>query len=177
MRLEVVHSEKVYEGRAFGVRRDEVRLATGRVAHIDIIEHVPSVTLIPVDAQGQVWFVRQYRHPTGETLLELPAGTLSSEEDPEACARRECREEIGMAPGRLTLLGSCYLAPGYSTEYMYFYLAEDLVPSPLSPDEDEVLKVERLTVARAYEMAAGGALRDAKSIVGLHLASLLLQPG
>lgn len=175
MAWEVIRSERAYQGRAFSVRRDDVRLPSGRVAQIDVVEHVPSVTLVPIDAQELVWFVRQYRHPTGETLLELPAGTFSHEEDGESCAVRECREEIGMSPGRLTLLGSCYLAPGYTTEYMYFYLAQELVSAPLSGDEDEALDLEPMPLQRAFEMAASGTLRDAKSIVGLHLAGKLLR--
>ncbi len=175
MNWEVLQSESVFEGRAFSVRRDIVRTESGRTVALEIVEHVPSVALVPLDTQSQVWFVSQYRHATGEHLLELPAGTLNAGEEPESCARRECREETGMAPGRLLLLGSCYLAPGYSTEFMHFYLAQDLSPAPLAPDEDEAISVERIPIDRAMDMASSGALRDAKSIVGLHLAWHWLQ--
>ena len=114
--------------------------------------------------------VRQYRHSAGQVLLELPAGTLEPGEDPRACAERECREEIGMAPGRLTPLGECFLAPGYSTEYMYFYLAEDLSPAPLEADQDEDLRVERVPTAALAGRVSLGELRDAKSLAALYLA-------
>ena len=74
-----------------------------------------------------------------------------------------------MAPGRLTLIGECWLVPGYATEYMYFYIAEDLAPAPLPPDEDEEIQAVRLSRDEAASMAARGELRDAKSIVGLFL--------
>lgn len=170
MNWEVLQSETVFEGRAFSVRRDAVRTHTGRLVTLEIVEHASSVTLVPLDAEARVWFVRQYRHATGEDLLELPAGTLVPGEAPEVCARRECREEIGMAPGQLELLGAGYLAPGYSTEFMYFFLAQDLVPDALAPDEDEAITVERIPLDRALELAGSGALRDVKSIVGLYLA-------
>lgn len=170
MSWEVLHSETVFAGRVFSVRRDSVRTEIGRVVELDIVEHLPTVALVPVDAEWRVWFVRQYRHATKEHLLELPAGTVDGGEGPEACARRECREEIGMAPGRLQLLGTYYLAPGYSTELMYFYLAQDLTPDALRPDEDEAITVERVPIDQAMGLASSGALRDAKSIVGLHLA-------
>jgi ADP-ribose pyrophosphatase len=102
-------------------------------------------------------------------LLELPAGTLDPGEDPEACAVRECREETGMSPGRITRLGGFFVAPGYSTEFIHLYLAEDLKPAPLTPDEDEDLSVERLTLDRAHDLARSGELRDAKSLAGLAL--------
>jgi len=175
MSTEVVESETVYRGRALNVRRERVRLPNGHVATFDVVDHPASVAMVPVDQEGRIWFVRQYRHPPGETMLELPAGTLSAGEDPQACAVRECREEIGMSPGRLTPLGACYLAPGYSTEYMHFYLAQDLSPAPLPPDADEVLHIERLTFAEAEAHLKDGDLQDAKSVAGLHLAQRLLR--
>jgi ADP-ribose pyrophosphatase len=153
-----------------------VRFPNGHAADMDIVDHPDSIGLVPIDDQGRIWFVRQYRHPPGEFLLELPAGTLAAGEDPGTCAVRECREEIGMSPGRLTALGDCYLAPGYSTECMHFYLAEDLAPAPLPPDADEVLQIERLTIDEVDERLRTGGLPDAKSVAGLHLALGRLRP-
>jgi ADP-ribose pyrophosphatase len=166
---EVVERRSIYQGKVFSVRHDRIRLDSGREAHIDIVDHPASVTIIPVDAQGRIWFVRQYRHAAGGKLLELPAGTVDKGEDPLACAERECREEVGMAPGRLTLIGECWLVPGYATEYMYFYLAEDLAPAPLAPDEDEEIEALHLSRDDAAALIKRGELMDAKSIVGLFL--------
>lgn len=170
MGFEVLKSEKMYSGRAFDVRQDEIRMPDGRTALIDVVDHSGAITILPVDETGQVWFVRQYRHPTGGMLLELPAGTLEPDEDPQLAALREIREEIGMTAERLEQLGAFYLAPGYSTEYMYIYLATGLSPAPLEMDDDEFLTVEKIPLAEAYQMIETGQINDAKSIVTLLLA-------
>jgi ADP-ribose pyrophosphatase len=169
MPLEVLDSRPVFRGKVFTVRQDRIRLASGKEAQLEVIDHPGSVTVIPSDGRGGIWFVRQYRHAAKSEILELPAGTLNPGEEPLACARRECREEVGLAPGRLTLLGECWLVPGYATEYMYFYLAEDLTKAPLAPDEDEELQALRLTREEASALAARGEIRDAKTMVGLFL--------
>lgn len=170
MVFETLNSEMKYRGRAFDVRRDEVQLPNGATTHLDIVEHVGAVTILPIDSVGQVWFVRQYRHPTGAEILELPAGTLEEGEDPSDCAYREIQEEIGMAAGSLQKIGEFYLAPGYSTEYMFIYLARDLKPSVLPQDEDEFLSVERLPLEQAVKFAMTGVIKDAKTLAALYLA-------
>jgi len=170
MAFELIKSEIVYPGRAFTIRRDTLRLPDGHETRFDIVEHHGSVILLPVDEQGNLVFVRQYRHAAGLDLLELPAGTLDPGEGPLDCARREIREETGLAAGRMEELGGFYLAPGYSTEYMHVYLATDLQVDPLEADADEFLTVERLPVSKALEMAKTGGMPDAKSLAALLLA-------
>ena len=174
--MELIRSERVFQGRAFEVRVDQLRRSDGETTRIDLVEHVGAVALLPVGQDGLIWFVRQYRHPTGKRLLELPAGTLEPGEPPEECARRECREEIGMAPGRLERLGGFYLAPGYSTEYLHVFLAADLQPSPLPGDEEEQLEIERLGLEQALQRMRRGEIEDAKSLAALLLGLPLLQP-
>jgi ADP-ribose pyrophosphatase len=176
MEVAVLNSEHIYHGRAFSVRKDTIRLPDDRTADMDVVVHNGAVTIVPVDAAGEIWFVRQYRHPAGQLLLELPAGTLEAGEDPAEAAGREIREEIGMAASQLELLGEFFLAPGYSTEYMYIYLATGLTPAPLSQDDDEFLFVEKMHTREAYRLLAAGELRDAKTLLGLQLARARL-PG
>ena len=175
MRFELLHSETVFSGRAFTIRRDSLRLPDGHQTRLDIVEHTGSVVLVPVDAEGNLLFVRQYRHAAGLELLELPAGTLEKGEAPEACARREVREETGMAAGSLEHLGEFYLAPGYSTENMHVYLATGLRPDPLEADADEFLIVEKLPLKKALEMAETGRIPDAKTLAALLLARARLE--
>ena len=170
MPFELLKTETVYPGRAFTIRRDTLRLPDGRETKFDIVEHVGSVIIIPLDDRGNLLFVRQYRHAAGLDLLELPAGTLDKGEAPEACAHREIREETGMAAGHMEHLGGFYLAPGYSTEFMHVYLATDLHSDPLEADADEFLTVEKVPIEQALEMAHGGVLADAKSLAALLLA-------
>lgn len=170
MDLEIIQSEVVFRGRVFDVRVDQIRLEDGNETALDIVVHGGAVALIPLDEKGRIWFVRQYRHAARRKILELPAGTLEKDEDPVESAHRELREEIGMAASKLDELGRFYLAPGYSTEFMQVYLAQELTPAPLPKDEDEVLYVEKYPIDQVYTMAAQGAILDAKSLAALMLA-------
>ena len=171
----VLESSLAFAGKVFRVRRDRILFPSGREGYVEIVEHPGAVALVPVDRDGCVLFVRQYRHPAGKPLLEIPAGTLKQGEDPEACALRECREETGMAPGSLTHLWGAYIAPGYSTEYLHFYLAEDLRPSPLAPDLDEDLDIVKFSWEEIDAKIADASLEDAKSIAGVALARQYLR--
>jgi len=170
MAFKVLDSKLVYQGRAFNVRRDQVVMPNGGSAWWDIVEHVDSIMVIPVDGEGRIWFVRQYRHPATQEVLEMPAGVLESGESPETCAYREIREEIGMTAGKLQKIGEFFLAAGYSSEYMHVYLATDLRPDPLEADADEFLSIEKISIAETYRMAENNQVRDAKTLAGLTLA-------
>ncbi len=170
MKFETLQRETVYQGKAFKVHCDKVRLPDGQTARIDVVEHVGAVTILPLDDQGRIWFVRQYRHPAAQQLLELPAGTLEPGEPPEACALREIREETGQAAGDMRKLGEFFLAPGYSTEYMHVFLATELRPDPLPGDSDEFLSVETRSIAEVLQMIDRGEIQDGKTLAALMLA-------
>jgi ADP-ribose pyrophosphatase len=173
--FEVIDSHVVYEGRVFSLRQDRLRMPDGRLIQLDIVSHNGAVTVLPVDADGQIWFIRQYRHATGEELLELPAGAAEASEDPWASAQRELREETGMAAAHLERIGGFFLAPGYSTEYMHVYLATGLTPSPLPQDEDELLRIEKISARHAMRLAEEGVLQDSKSLIALFWARPYLE--
>ena len=166
-KFKTLHSEVGYQGRAFKMRKDTLELPNGKQTVYDIIDHPGAVTIIPVDEAGNIYFIRQYRPATGEILLELPAGTLEKGEDPQECAAREIQEETGMAARAFTRLGAVWLAPGYSSEYLHFYLAEGLYPSSADADEDEFISVEKIPYQKAVEMALSGEIKDGKSLAGL----------
>jgi ADP-ribose pyrophosphatase len=170
MTFELIKSESLLKGRAFAIRRDWMKTPDGRETKFDIIEHGGSVVIIPLDSDGNLLFVRQYRHATGTDLLELPAGTLDAGEAPEVCAAREIREETGFAAGKLEKIGEFYLAPGYSTEFMIVFLAQDLTYDPLEADADEFLSLEKIPLTEAIQMAERGEMPDAKSLAALLLA-------
>lgn len=170
MPFELLRSETLLKGRAFAIRRDWMKTPDGRETKFDIIEHGGSVVLIPLDADGNLLFVRQYRHAAAKDLLELPAGTLDEGEDPLVCAAREIREETGFAAGKLEKVGEFFLAPGYSTEFMIVYLATELRHDPLEADADEFLSVEKIPLDKAIHMAEEGEVPDAKSLAALLLA-------
>lgn len=170
MPFELIKSETILQGRAFKIRRDYLKTPHGQETRLEIIEHGGSVVIVPIDNEGNMHFVRQYRHATGQDMLELPAGTRDNDEPYEVCAAREIREETGMEAGKLEKVGEFYLAPGYSTEFMAVFLATDLKHNPLDADEDEFLSVEKIPWRKAMEMLEGGEVKDAKSLAAFLLA-------
>jgi ADP-ribose pyrophosphatase len=164
---EVVGSERVFDGKALAVRVDALREAGGATYAREVVEYGVAVVLVPVDADGRLLMVRQYRHPAGRWLLELPAGGVDERDaSPDEAALRELREETGQR-GTLTRIGGLYLAPGYSDEYQHMYVARDLVEDPLDADEDEDLVLERVTLDEALALVDAGEICDAKSIAAL----------
>jgi ADP-ribose pyrophosphatase len=117
-----------------------------------------------VSANGSIVFVEQYRHSIRQVLLELPAGTLERGEDPAICASRELAEEIGMAPGTLTPLGTLYPAPGFSDEIQHLFFARDLRPEKATPDADEIITTVELSLSQVDDAIKTGRLSDAKSL-------------
>jgi 8-oxo-dGTP pyrophosphatase MutT (NUDIX family) len=175
MPFELIKSETLLQGRAFKVKRDYLKTPNGEETKLEIIEHGGSVVVVPIDKDGNLLLVRQYRHAAQQDLLELPAGTRNDEEPFEECAAREIREETGMEAGTLQKVGGFYLAPGYSTEFMAVFLATDLKHNPLQADFDEFLQVEKLPVKKASELFQSGEMLDAKSLAAWLLAKLHLE--
>lgn len=169
-KFELINSELLMQGRVFKIRRDHLKTPDGRDTKYEIIEHCGSVIIVPVDANGNLLFVRQYRHAAGLDLLELPAGTRDGDEPFEDCAAREIREETGMEAGKLLKIGEFYLAPGYSTEFMVVFIATDLRHNPLEADDDEFLEVEKLTLKNTMKLVKDGKMLDAKTLAALLLA-------
>ncbi len=165
-----IESSYIYRGAIVNLRVDRVRLADGREARREIVEHRGAVALVAVDEAGNVILVRQYRKPAEEELLEIPAGTLEPGEDPLACAHRELEEETGYRAGRLIPLASFYSSPGFCTEVIHVYLATALSPAAQKLEADEDIRVVKIPFRQAITLIQKGEIKDAKSIAGLLLA-------
>ena len=164
--------------------RDTVVTPDGLERHRDIVLHPGAVTVVAILPDRRVLLVRQYRHPSGEVLLELPAGTLDmlgdgSIEDPLVAGKRELFEETGHRAGSWRKLGDFFTAPGFASELMHLYLATDATPDPAyeGPMEDERLTVEILPFEEAVTRADKGEIRDAKTLVGLLLVDRMAKTG
>jgi len=168
-------SRRIFEGRVVNLRVDTVELPNGRVTSREVVEHRGAVAIVPMLDHEKLVLVRQFRQPVGGTLLEIPAGTLDEGEDPCECARRELVEEIGYFPEKLTEMFHSYLSPGYSTEMLHTFLAEDLTKATANRDSDEFLEVVTVSLRDAIEMIRSGEIADAKSICGILLASRLFK--
>ncbi len=163
----VVESTRIYEGKVVSLRRDTLLLPSGKRFDREVVEHHGAVAAVALLDENTVVLVRQYRHAAGEVLLEIPAGTLKIDEDPDSCMERELIEEIGYRPGRLERLLTLYLAPGYSSELMYIYLATGLVETGMRLDEDEFIEVVKLDLSEVLKMIFESKIRDAKTTCGV----------
>ena len=169
--FKILSRSKHYEGKAFDVEKVTFEMPNGKQPTYDLVVHPGAAVVMPIDEEGNILFIRQWRLGAENELLELPAGTLEAEEPPIECARREVREETGMAAGEIKLIGQFYLTPGYSNEYLYIFLARDLTPSPLAQDDDELIDLVPIPLEKAYQIAAQGEINDGKTLATLFLAS------
>ena len=160
-------SRLVYEGRAVKLRVDTVQMPSGRKTTREIVEHSDCVAIVAVDADGNVLLVNQFRKPVEKELLEIPAGGIDPGETPETTVCRELREETGYLPRRVEKLGGFYSAPGYCSEYLYLYLATDLIPSQLYAEDTENIRLVRMPIVQIPGLIASGSICDSKSIAGL----------
>lgn len=160
---------EVYRGRVFRLVCKDLSFPSGHRATYGIIEHPGAVTILPVFANGDVLFVRQYRVAVGKPILELPAGTLEQGESPLQTAKREVVEETGYRAQKWRKIGEFYTAPGFCTELMRVYVATVLKRAYAPGDPDEDIHTVRLPCSRALNFAQNGRIRDAKSIAGLLL--------
>ena len=173
-RGERVERKGIYDGRIVRLSLDTVRLPNGHVTEMELIRHPGAAAIVPIDAQGRVILVRQYRYAAGEWLLEVPAGKLDPDETPEDCARREVEEEIGFRPESIHPLGWIFTTPGFTDERIWLYLATELTETRANLEPDELLSVRRFSMDEAIELAGRGEIHDAKTICALFRAHRLL---
>lgn len=166
MEERTISSTHPWTGRRINVRIDEVERADGRRTTREIVEHPGAVAILAWDGE-RVAMVRQWRHATGEILLEIPAGTLEPDEPPAETARRELAEEVGLAAERWEEGPRFYTAPGFCTELMHLYLATGLSDATAEADEDEELEPLWMTLGDALAAIDDGRMRDAKTIAGV----------
>ncbi len=167
--------EEKYNGVIVEVTLDDVELHTGEMTKREVVHHSGGVAVLPLDEEGNVYCVRQFRYPFGTMLLEIPAGKLESGEDPLEGAKRELSEETGFTAEKWTGLGESYASPGYCTEVLHLYLARGLKPHPAHPDAGEYLNVEKYSLSRLTELCMNGEIRDGKTLVAVLKTARLLE--
>ena len=168
----LLDSQHVYRGRAIHVRVDSVVKPNDTKTTREVVEHVDCVVILPVDRNGKILLVRQFRHAVSKEMLELPAGSIDPGETPEEAAIRELREETGYKAGKLEKLGGFYAAPGYCTEYLHFFRATQLQKSPLKAEDTDEIEVVPTSPADVPGLIASGRVCDAKTIAGFLIALL-----
>lgn len=165
--MKILEQKIEFEGKRIAVRRDRIVDPAGRETTREVVVHPGAVSIVAMASPDEVILIRQYRHPTGEELIEIPAGTLEEGEDPIDTARRELEEETGYRPARIELRATYYTTPGFSDELMYLYEASDLTLVQQNLDEDETIEVVLTHREEALRMIQEGRIRDAKTLIGL----------
>jgi len=165
-------SKPIYKGRVITLNIDTVTLPNGVTVDLEMVRHPGAAAVVPLKEDGRVILIRQFRHAAGGFIYEIPAGKLHPGEDPTVCAARELEEEVGYRAGRFDLLSSIFTAPGFTDEVIHVYEATELTSGRQQLDRDEVLEVIELPLLEAIRMIETGAIRDAKSIVGLQAVYL-----
>lgn len=161
--------ETVYVGRRIRVEVDTLHTADGRVIRRDAIRHPGAVVILPVVDARHVVLLRNYRFVVGETLWEVPAGTVEPQETLHQCAARELQEETGYRAARWRSLGYIYASPGLLDEKLHLFIAEELTPGPAQPEPDEKLEPVVVPLVEAIRMCLDGTIRDAKTVTSLLL--------
>lgn len=166
-RPELIKRTSIFDGHIIKVSVDTLALPNGQRVEREVVDKGNAVVIVPIDKHDNVILVRQWRHPADQALLEAPAGGVESDESADECAQRELQEEIGYASLNLRTLGGFWVTPGFCNEFMYVYLARDLVESELPADVDEDIQIERIPMSRIPQMIRLGEIIDAKTIAAL----------
>ena len=169
----------IHDGRVVHLSVDTVRFPDGSVGSLELVRHRGAAAVLPVlgdpgDPDPDVLLLQQYRYAAGGVIHEVPAGIIEPGESWEECARRELEEEAGVRAGTLVRLTTIHTTPGFTNEEIHLYAAFDLSEGTARTDEDEFLRVERMPLSGALELARSGGLTDAKSLVAILYAARFL---
>jgi len=170
-----IKREHIYKGNIIKVESLTVTLPNGKEATRDLVIHPGASVVIPIDNNGEIYMVRQYRKPIDKISLEIPAGKLDAGEDPLVCARRELKEETGLTAGNIKHLISIHSTPGFCNEVLHLYVATDLKAGESCADEDEFISTEKYPISELLNMILNHEITDAKTIIGILMADKILK--
>ncbi len=176
MNYHVKKSDKIFSGKVFDIKVDEIEYDSGNGGVREVVIHPGGAVALPITSDGKIIMVKQFRYPFQHTVLELPAGKLDEGEDPQICAVRELEEETGHKSGKVKKLGAIYTSPGFCTEILHIYLIEDLTEGTHNREEGEVdMEVVELSMEEIERKIADGEIVDAKTICGVHYYRLYME--
>lgn len=168
-------SDVLFKGKVLDLKVDEIEYESGNKGIREIAVHPGGAVVIPITKDGKLILVTQFRYPIQKVSMEFPAGKLDKGEDPLICAERELEEETGFKAGKIHKLGEIYTTPGYSTELLHLYVAQDLTAGDHKREEGELgMELFELTMDEVEEKIASGEIKDSKTICGVyHLKNFL----
>lgn len=166
--------EEIYNGKIIRVTKEKVELENGEISFREIVHHSGGVCVLPIDEDGNIYFVKQFRYPYKAVLLEVPAGKREEGEDPLTCGSRELKEEIGASAEKIVSLGKLYPTVAYDTEIIYMYLATGLSFGDTHLDDGEFIDIVKMPFEKAYKMVLDDEIPDAKTQIAILKARELL---
>ncbi|MFH2030701.1 MAG: NUDIX hydrolase [Bacteroidota bacterium] len=173
MNYKISKSDSVFDGVVFDIKVDEIIYESGNIGRREVVLHNGGAVVVPVTKEGKVVFVKQFRYPLQQWLLELPAGKLDKGEDPLVCAKRELTEESGYTSNNIKKLGAIFTSPGFCTEELHIFLATDLMPGNHNREEGEYgMEVFEFSLEEVRSKIVSGEITDAKSICGIQYLEL-----
>ncbi len=170
-------SNKVFEGRILQITLDEVELPNGKKSKREVVNHPGGVAVAALDENNNLLFVRQFRYPYREVVLELPAGKLEKGSSPLENGKRELFEETGAEGYSYISLGQVYPSPGYTSEIIHLYACKVKSIGNSNPDEGEFLNVEKIPLNTAVEMVLNNQIPDSKTQIAVLKTAMLLNSG
>ncbi len=163
----------IFSGKIITVNCDEALLPNGKTSKREVVYHHGGVCVVPLTKEGELLFVKQFRYPYREVVLELPAGKLEKNENPYEAGLRELGEEVGVTTDEMISLGKFYPTPGYCSEIIHIYLAENLTVTGQHLDDDEFLDVEKIPLEKALKMVMSGEIVDGKTQTAILKTAML----
>lgn len=175
MARDLIERDNIYKGKILALSLSRFRTPEGGEVTIEVVHHNGGAGALPLFEDGTLALVRQWRYPINKYSLEIPAGRIEQGHSPEETAARELEEELGYRAGELRKISEFNVAPGYCEERMYVYLATGLVESAQNLDDDEEIEIIRMTFDEAMNLVESGEIDDAKTVVALLKAAVLLK--
>ncbi|MBU0580640.1 MAG: NUDIX hydrolase [Candidatus Margulisbacteria bacterium] len=172
LKEKLIKSEKIYSGKILDLKLDTVELPNGKTTLRENVIHKQAVAVLPIQHNGKVILIKQYRHCTGEELWEIPAGSIDQEENIEKALQRELSEEIGFIAKKVHKLCAAYTTPGFTSEFTHFFVAEKLISKKIKGDDDEFIEAKEYTIEEIFKMIKNNKIKDAKTILAVSLYKL-----
>jgi ADP-ribose pyrophosphatase len=170
-------TRRIYEGRVVNLRVDDVEYPNGHRSTVEVVEHRGGVAVVAMPEVRRIVLVRQFRPAIARAMWEVPAGKLEAGEDPGVCASRELVEETGYRADRMRKLWTFYTAPGFCSELLHLFVAEDLTPGAPRPEAGEQIDVRSFDLDEAWSLVTRNELPDAKTQIALAWARGLFPNG